>query len=135
MSSATCSDGTELIDGLDLEGPAAAPRDNGELVFDAPWEGRAFGLALALVEKGLFTLSDFQAELIVAIAEWEALGKSNDEYRYYECWLVALERLVDRSAGVGLAEIDQRSKEFLERPAGHDHDHDHDHHHHDHHHH
>ena len=33
---------------LDSSGPAAPPRDNGELVFAAPWESRAFGLALAL---------------------------------------------------------------------------------------
>ncbi len=118
-----------LIEDLDLDGPAAAPRSNGELIFDSPWEGRAFGLALALVENGLFTLEDFQGELITAIAEWEALGKSNEDYRYYECWLVALERLVARSTGVQITDVDQRSKEFLERPAGHDHDHDH---HHDH---
>ena len=30
-----------------MEGVAALPRDNGELVFAAPWEGRAFALAVA----------------------------------------------------------------------------------------
>ncbi len=35
-----------------LEGEAALPRKNGELVFAAPWEGRAFGLAVLLSEKG-----------------------------------------------------------------------------------
>ncbi|MFN3256379.1 MAG: nitrile hydratase accessory protein [Ilumatobacter sp.] len=119
-----------MIDDLVLDGPAAAPRSNGELVFESPWEGRAFGLALAMVEKGFFTLDDFQAELIVAIAEWEALGQSNEEYRYYECWLVALERLVERSTAVGVADVDARSAEFLTRPAGHDHSHDDGHHHH-----
>ena len=29
---------------LDPAGPAAPPRDNGELVFAAPWEGQAFGV-------------------------------------------------------------------------------------------
>lgn len=125
MSEVLETDGATLID--TLEGAAAAPRSNGELVFQSPWEGRAFGLALALVERGLFTLSDFQAELIVAIAEWEALGQSNEEYQYYECWLVALERLVDRSTAVGLGDIDARSTEFLARPHGHDHDHGHGH--------
>jgi hypothetical protein len=33
---------------LDSVGPATPPRDNGELVFAAPWESQAFGLALAL---------------------------------------------------------------------------------------
>ena len=31
-----------------MEGSAALPRKNGELVFEAPWEGRAFGIAVAL---------------------------------------------------------------------------------------
>ena len=31
---------------LDLAGPAAPPRDNGELVFAQPWESRAFGMAV-----------------------------------------------------------------------------------------
>ena len=39
---------------LDIEGPAAPPRSNGELVFAAPWESRAFGLAMALHDGGLF---------------------------------------------------------------------------------
>ena len=30
--------------------PADVPRRNGELLFAAPWEGRAFGLAAAYVE-------------------------------------------------------------------------------------
>ena len=34
-----------------MEGPAALPRDNGELVFSAPWEARAFALAVALVDR------------------------------------------------------------------------------------
>ena len=34
-----------------MTGAAALPRRNGELVFDAPWQGRAFGLALALVQR------------------------------------------------------------------------------------
>ena len=127
LTCATQADGENLVDGLAAEGPAAAPRSNGELVFKAPWEGRAFGLALTLVDRGLFTLADLQAELIIAIAEWEALGQSNEEYEYYECWLVALERLGDRSTAVGLSDIDQRSEQYVARPHGHDHDHAHDH--------
>jgi hypothetical protein len=40
-----------LLD-LDVEGPAAPPRSNGELAFAAPWESRAFGLAMALHDGG-----------------------------------------------------------------------------------
>lgn len=34
-----------------MSGAAALPRRNGELVFEAPWQGRAFGLALALAGR------------------------------------------------------------------------------------
>ena len=33
-----------------LDSSAALPRKNGELVFKAPWEGRAFGMAVVLNE-------------------------------------------------------------------------------------
>ena len=38
-----------------MTGAAAVPRKNGELVFDAPWQSRAFGMVVGLVQKGLFT--------------------------------------------------------------------------------
>src|SRR5262249_18525318 len=37
-----------------MEGATALPRENGELVFDEPWQGRAFGMAVALHEDGLY---------------------------------------------------------------------------------
>ena len=33
-----------------MTGTAALPRHNGELAFDAPWEGRVFGMAIGVVE-------------------------------------------------------------------------------------
>ena len=39
---------------LDVEGPAAPTRRNGELVFDAPWQSRLFGVTMALRERDLF---------------------------------------------------------------------------------
>ena len=38
-----------------MEGQAALPRKNGELVFDEPWQGRVFGMAVALHERGSTT--------------------------------------------------------------------------------
>ena len=37
-----------------MEGDVALPRPNGELVFSTPWEGRAFGIAVALKNAGLY---------------------------------------------------------------------------------
>ena len=57
---------------MDIEGPAAPPRSNGELVFAEPWESRAFGMAVTLYEAGVFAWPQFQAALIARIARWEA---------------------------------------------------------------
>ncbi len=116
---------SSIVEALPTNGPASPPRSNGELLFEAPWEGRAFGLMVSLLDQGIFTVGDFQAELISAIAEWESLERPTDEYRYYECWLVALERLVVAKTEVSDTEIAHLSSEFLTRPAGHDHAHEH----------
>ena len=49
---------------LDTEGPAAPPRRNGELLFGAPWEGRLFGLTMALHRAGVFEWDEFRQLLI-----------------------------------------------------------------------
>ncbi len=72
---------------LDVDGPAAPPRSNGELVFAAPWESRAFGLVLTLVDAGRFTYEDFRTRLVARI------GEAPDR-PYYESWLAALEDLL-----------------------------------------
>jgi nitrile hydratase accessory protein len=61
------------------------PRRNGELVFESPWESRAFGLAVALAESEVLDWEDFRAELIAEIAR-------DPDGEYYEHWLTALER-------------------------------------------
>ena len=70
---------------------ARVPRKNGELVFEAPWQGRVFGLAVALSEQGVFAWEDFRQALIGEIAAAEARG---GEFRYYDAWLAALERVL-----------------------------------------
>ena len=69
-----------------MTGAAAPPRRNGELVFDAPWQGRAFGMAVGLVERLGLEWSAFQQRLIAAIA-------AHPEAPYYDCWVAALEQL------------------------------------------
>ena len=119
---------------LDIEGPAAPPRLNGELVFDAPWEGRSFAMAIALVEGGHFTWDDFRDHLIAAVQRWES--DPVGEYRYYERWQEALESIVAERDIVAGPEVDELAAAYAARPPGHDHDHgDHHHDHGDHHHH
>ena len=70
-----------------LEGVAAPLRDNGELVFQAPWEARAFALAVALVDKLELPWSAFRRGLIEQI-------QLDPARPYYESWAEALESLV-----------------------------------------
>ncbi len=106
---------------LDIEGPAAPPRLNGELVFDAPWEGRSFAMAMALVEDGWFSWDDFRDHLIAAVRRWES--NPAGEYRYYERWQEALESIAAERDIVSAPEVDALAVAFAARPPGHDHDH------------
>lgn len=117
---------------LDVDGPAAPPRSNGELVFAEPWEGRAFGLAMALHGAGVFDWEDFRQQLIAAVAEAEREPDVDTSFSYYRCWLLALERVLEAAGAVSGEQLVARAEELEARPAGHDHDHPdgaHDHHH------
>lgn len=103
---------------LDISGPAAPPRSNGELVFAAPWESRAFGLAMALHDGGLFEWEAFRRQLIAAVTRAEAAG---GEFSYYRCWLEALQTLLDSSGLVDAASVEERAGVLACRPPGHDH--------------
>ena len=70
-----------------MAGPAAPPRRNGELVFDAPWQGRAFGMAVGVVKGFGLEWKAFQQRLIAEIT-------AHPDAPYYDCWVAALEKLV-----------------------------------------
>ena len=112
---------TATVSPLDLQGAAAPPRSNGELVFAEPWEGRAFGLALALHAEGAFTWKDFSAGLARSIARWEGAHPPGEAYSYYRCWLEALEQILEERGVVDRAATLERAEHLGERPAGHDH--------------
>ena len=105
---------------LDAAGSAAPPRKNGELVFAAPWEGRVFGVTLALHEAGLFQWEEFRGRLIAKIARWER-EHGDAGWSYYLCWLAAFEELLVAKGFCGPTEIDARELALAARPAGHDH--------------
>ena len=110
--------GVEVLDGSSV----APPRDNGELVFEAPWQSRAFGVAADLVDAGHCTWNDFRHHLIDVIGEWEELkGGEQPKWDYYSCWLTALERIVNSLSLLDLAEVDARAGLYAARAHGHDH--------------
>jgi nitrile hydratase accessory protein len=106
---------------LEVAGPAAPPRSNGELVFAEPWESRAFSMAIALYDAGLFGWPEFQAALIARISAWEADPPSDQPWSYYQHWLGALEDVLAGLGTVAAEEITSRAAELAHRPAGHDH--------------
>ena len=130
MSAGTPSIADELVAAAD--GPAAPPRSNGELVFEAPWESRAFGLAIALSESNACEWERFRAQLIEEIGSWERehAGETDAAWSYYERWLASLERLLLDDQLLSEEEISARTAQLAHEDE-HEHDqHDHGHHHH-----
>ena len=91
-----------------MEAQIALPRENGELVFQAPWEARAFGLAVALNEKALYEWREFSAELAATIA---AAEQNNDSSSYYARWIASLEELVVTKGLISREQLDARTAE------------------------
>ena len=77
------------------------PRDDGGPVFKAPWEAHAFGLAVKLHERGVFSWKEWADALAAVIGEAAAAGDPDRGDTYYLHWVKALERLV---IGRGLAD-------------------------------
>jgi nitrile hydratase accessory protein len=119
---------------LDVDGLAAPPRSNGELVFAEPWQSRAFGMAMALNQAGAIDWEEFRQELIAQIAGWESTARPDACFSYYGCWLAALERVLVARSLVAPGAVGALAEAIAARPAGWDHGHDHDDHdhHHDH---
>jgi nitrile hydratase accessory protein len=93
----------------DLGDDLAVPRKNGELVFEAPWEGRVFGLAVALSDNQCYAWDAFRDRLAAEIAAAEEYG---DDSGYYERWLASFERLLLDTGVVTAEELDARTAEF-----------------------
>jgi nitrile hydratase accessory protein len=66
---------------------ASLPRDNGELVFEAPWQARALAIAVALVERLELPWDTFRRRLMAEIAD-------DPERPYYDSWGRALESMI-----------------------------------------
>jgi hypothetical protein len=95
---------------LDIDGIAAPPRRNGELIFEAPWQSRVFGLCAAIVETCFDgNREPFRQQLIAAIA-------ADPDRPYWDSWTIALQQL---ALNGGL--LDELSIERQIGSAGNDH--------------
>ncbi|HEV8468056.1 MAG TPA: nitrile hydratase accessory protein [Candidatus Limnocylindria bacterium] len=88
-----------------IAGLEGLPRRNGELVFEAPWEGRVFGLVVALTKTPGFEWEDFRRLLIAEIAR-------DPDADYYAKWLSAFERFVLERRVLTNEELESRKSEY-----------------------
>ncbi len=82
----------------------AARLDAGH-VFSAPWEARAFAIALQLSEAGHFSWDEFRDRLIAEVRASDRIRARDgtpDHGEYYDHFLHALERLLDEK---GIAHV------------------------------
>jgi hypothetical protein len=86
----------------EMPAPAALPRANGELVFDAPWQGRVLAMAVTTVDALGLEWDEFRTRLIAAIA-------AQPERHYYESFTAALEALVTDFDVASAGELDARA--------------------------
>jgi nitrile hydratase accessory protein len=93
----------------DMAGAAALPRKNGELVFDEAWQGRIFGMTVAMSHAAQFEWREFQAQLIAEIARAERRGEGSS---YYERWLNAFERLLADRGLLDASTLAERTRDF-----------------------
>jgi len=100
---------------LDVDGPGAPPRSNGELAFSAPWERRVFGVTMALTDR-VFSYEDFRRCLIRRVGE-------APHRAYWHSWAAALEDALGAACAIDATALDERHQQFLARPHGHDHTH------------
>ena len=73
-----------MTSGLDDE---SLPRDNGELVFEAPWQARALAIAVSLTDELGLPWDVFRLRLMDEIAK-------DPQRPYYESWGAALESMI-----------------------------------------
>jgi nitrile hydratase accessory protein len=96
-----------------------------ELTFSAPWEARAFAMAVRLSESGICTWDEFRRYLIVEIGKADkvrAHGWVEDGDGYYVYFLRALENLLREKGIVDTSTLEMKMREISE--AGHE-DHEH----------
>lgn len=92
------------------------PRDDDGPVFREPWEARAFAMALALHEAGVFTWKEWAETLGAQIKRAQAAGDPDTGETYYRHWLATLETLV-AAKGVATSDLLHRYRDAWEHAA------------------
>ena len=107
---------SQTEDPTDVEGPAAPPRANGELVFTESWQPRLFATTMRLREQDQLDWETFRQGLIAEIATHEATLDDPEDYDYWGCWLRALEQLLTTNDLVSETELSTTADTLAARP-------------------
>ena len=91
---------------LDVGGPGAPPRANGEMVFEQPWQRRLFATTIALCQSGTIVYAEFRDRLIAEVADHPDA--------YWSSWQDALEGLLVHHHLCDPAQLSDRAKAFGE---------------------
>jgi nitrile hydratase accessory protein len=102
----------ESIEIPEMSGAVAYPRKNGEPVFDAPWQSRAFGMVVRLHTSGVYPWDDFKKLLIEEVSKQPCKGSTPESSEYYEQWVDAFWRLLVKKGIFSEAEMRARAEEF-----------------------
>ncbi len=100
-----------------MEGETELPRSNGELIFEEPWESRAFGIALSLNDDRVYEWGEFRDQLVKEIARDREEGR---EPKYYDQWLASLEKLLLSKGLLSKKELDARTEEYASGQRDHE---------------
>jgi len=92
------------LDGV-LGAETPLPRDNGELVFEQPWQGRALGMGVVALQRTGATWPEFRRHLITAIGARPKDDGESYATAYYAAWLDALEALLTERELLNEAEL------------------------------
>ena len=102
------------MDAARLQALPALPRDEGGPVFAEPWQAQAFALAVTLSERGYFTWKEWAETLAGELKAAADRNEADDGTRYYEHWLVALERLATSKGLAGPEALKERKEAWAD---------------------
>jgi nitrile hydratase accessory protein len=88
-------------------------------VFSAPWEARAFAIALGLSEAGLFSWDDFRSHLIAEVGASDRIRERDgtaDPGRYYDHFLRALEQVLSEKGIVRPSDLEAALSQLQTNP-------------------
>jgi nitrile hydratase accessory protein len=101
---------------------APLARNDGEPVFDEPWQAQVMALAFTLMEQGTFTNAVWSETLGAKLKAAASDGKPDTPDTYYQCALVALESLLSSSEAIPRSALDERTETwrqaYLDTPHG-----------------